>query len=57
MKYALKIVPGLADVGVPHGEGLLRAATQCGASFSSFYYFEPKKNQCMVLIQLIGVGS
>ena len=21
MKYALKLVPGLADVGVPHGDG------------------------------------
>ena len=22
MKYALKSVPGLADVGVPHGDGM-----------------------------------
>ena len=54
---SVAVISNHPNVGVPHGEGLLRAATQCGASFSSFYYFEPKKNQCMVLIQLIGVGS
>ena len=30
MKYALKSVPGLADVGVPHGEGMTPELHQDG---------------------------
>ena len=40
---SVAVISNHPNVGVPHGEGLLRAATQCGASFSSLYYIEPKK--------------
>ena len=33
MKYAVKSVPGLAEVGVPHGDGESRAPPRCQGGF------------------------
>ena len=46
MKYALKLVPGLADVGDPHGDGpknFPRSLKGSGKSFKMINFTTPNK--------------
>ena len=46
MKYALKPVPGLADVGVPHGDGDGPPRTEArgsGSKMSTYYVDQYEK--------------
>ena len=45
MKYALKLVPGLADVGVPHGDGdgPVALAPGSGSKIKAYHVDQHKK--------------
>ena len=45
MKYALKSVPGLADVGVPHGDedGSVTPAPGCGSKKQAYHVDQQEK--------------
>ena len=45
MKYALKSVPGLADVGVPHGgeDGPRTQARRSGSKMAAYYVDQYEK--------------
>ena len=43
MKYSLKSAPGLADVGVPHGDGPLALAPGSGSKMCGYHVDQREK--------------
>ena len=47
MKYALKSIPGLADVGVPLGDGPKTPAPGSGSKYCSYHVDQHEKQKAL----------